>query len=120
PQSGEPAAVFKKSINAALGSLDPHSRYLDPEAQAEERSAITGSFGGLGLQVDMIDGLMRVVNPMPDTPAARAGLQTGDVIVRLDDQPVQGMALSDAISRMRGEPGTSIALMIRRAGGGDE
>ena len=120
PQSGEPADVFKKSINAALASLDPHSRYLDPDAQARERSSISGSFGGLGLQVDMVDGLMRIVSPMPGAPAARAGLQTGDLIVRLDDQPVQGMALSDAISRMRGEPGTSIALMVRRAGSGDE
>ena len=68
PQSGEPVDVFKKSINAALASLDPHSRYLDPEAQAKERSAITGSFGGLGLQVDMVEGLMRV---SPRCPARR-------------------------------------------------
>jgi carboxyl-terminal processing protease len=119
-QSGEPGAVFKKSINAALAELDPHSRYLDPKAQAEERSSIAGSFGGLGLQVDMVEGLMRIISPMPDTPAARAGLQSGDVIVRLDDQPVMGMALTDAISRMRGEPGTPIALMVRRVGMGDD
>src|SRR5262245_19987344 len=92
-QSGDPAADFKKSINAALAELDPHSRYLDPKAQAEERSSIAGAFGGLGLQVDMVEGLMRVIAPMPDTPAARAGLQSGDLIVRLDDQPVLGMAL---------------------------
>ena len=120
PQSGEPATVFKKSINAALAELDPHSRYLDPKAQAEERSSIAGSFGGLGLQVDMVEGLMRVIAPMPDTPAARAGLQSGDLIVRLDDQPVLGMALADAISRLRGEPGTPIALIIRRAGKADD
>jgi carboxyl-terminal processing protease len=120
PQSGDPADVFRKSINAVLASLDPHSRYLDPLAQAQERSAITGAFGGLGLQVDMNDGLLRVVAPMPGTPAARAGLQSGDHIVRLDDQPVQGMALTDAIARMRGEPGTPIALVIRRAGREDE
>jgi carboxyl-terminal processing protease len=120
PQSGEPVDVFKKSMNAALASLDPHSRYLDPDAQAKERSAITGSFGGLGLQVDMVEGLMRVVAPMPGTPAARAGLQSGDLIVRLDDQPVLGMALADAISRMRGDPGTPIELIVRRAGRGDD
>jgi carboxyl-terminal processing protease len=120
PQSGDPADVFKKAVNAALAALDPHSRYLDPRAQASDRDAITGAFGGLGLQVDMIEGLLRVVAPMPGTPAARAGLQTGDLILRLDDQPVQGMVLTDAISRMRGEPGTSIALMIRRAGRDDE
>jgi carboxyl-terminal processing protease len=120
PQTGEPADLFRKTINAALASLDPHSRYLDPRAQSSQRSDITGAFGGLGLQVDMVEGLVRVVAPMPGTPAARAGLQSGDLIVRFDDQPVQGMALSDAISRMRGEPGTPIALMIRRAGHGDE
>ena len=120
PQSGDPADVFKRTVNAALATLDPHSRYLDPRAQSNERSAFTGSFGGLGLQVDMVEGLLRVVAPMPGMPAARAGLQSGDLIVRLDDQPVLGMALGDAISRMRGEPGTSIALLIRRAGHGDE
>ena len=120
PQSGEPAEVFRKAINAALAVLDPHSRYLDPRAQGNQRSDITGAFGGLGLQVDMLDGLVRVVAPMPGTPAARAGLQSGDLIVRFDDQPVQGMALADAVSLMRGEPGTPIALLIRRAGHGEE
>ena len=120
PQSGEPADVFSKAINAALGSLDPHSRYLDARAQSTQRSQLTGSFGGLGLQVEMEDGLVRVVTPMADTPAARAGLRSGDLIVRVDDQPVLGMALADAISRMRGQPGTSITLMIRRPGHEDE
>lgn len=120
PQSGEPAEVFRKSINAALTALDPYSRYLDPREQALQRRAVTGAFGGLGLQVDMVDGLVRVVASMPDTPAARAGLRSGDLIVRFDDQPVRGMALTDAISRMRGEPGTPIELVIRRAGRADE
>jgi carboxyl-terminal processing protease len=116
PQSGEPAEVFRKTINAALATLDPHSRYLSPRAQSFQRSVLSGAFGGLGLQVDMAEGLVRVVAPMPDTPAARAGLKNGDLIVRFDDQPVQGLTLGDAISRMRGEPGTSITLLIRRAG----
>ena len=120
PQSGDPAEVFRKSINAALTSLDPHSRYLDSRAQNNERSAMSGSFGGLGLEVEMVDGLVRVVAPMPGTPAARAGLQTGDLIVRFDDQPVHGMALADAISRMRGPAGTPISLSIRRAGREDD
>ena len=120
PQSGDAADVFRKAINAALASLDPHSRYLDARAQSNQRSAVTGSFGGLGLQVDMVDGLVRVVAPMAGTPAARAGLQSGDLIIRFDDQPVLGMALADAISRMRGQPGTPIVLMIRRAGQQDE
>ncbi len=120
PESGEPMDVFRKTINAALASLDPYSRYLDPRTHSRQSSGVTGTFGGLGLQVDMVEGLLRVVASTPGTPAARAGLQSGDVIVRFDDQPVQGMALSDAISRMRGEPGTPIALKIRRAGQGNE
>ena len=120
PQSGEPVDVFRKAINAALGSLDPHSRYLDERAQSNQRSDLMGSFGGLGLQVDMVDGLVRVVTPMADTPAARAGLRSGDLIVGFDDQPVLGMALADAITRMRGQPGTAITLMIRRAGHAEE
>ena len=120
PQSGEPVDVFRKAMNAALGSLDPHSRYLDARAHSHQRSAMTGSFGGLGLQVELVDGLLRVVETVPDTPAARAGLLTGDVIVRLDDAPVHGIELTDAVSRMRGQPGTPIALAIRRAGREDE
>jgi len=117
PQSGEPAEVFAKAINAALATLDPYSRYLDAQAARNHRSGLTGSFGGLGLQVEMVDGLVRVVAPMPGTPAERAGLQSGDFIVGFDDRPVQGMTLADAVSKMRGEPGTSIALMIRRSAG---
>jgi carboxyl-terminal processing protease len=114
PQSGEPAKVFNQSINAALATLDPHSRYLDPRAQSFQRSFLTGSYGGIGLQVDMVDGLVRVTAPMPGTPAARAGLQSGDLIVSFDGEPVLGMALNDAVFRMRGEAGTPITLTIRR------
>ena len=120
PQSGEPAEVFGKTINAALASLDPHSRYIDPRTHSLQRSAILGMFGGLGLEVDMAEGLVRVVAPIPGTPAARAGLRSGDLIVRFDGEPVQGMTLSDAVAKMRGEPGTAIALLIRRAGIADE
>ena len=116
----EPAEVFRKAMNAALASLDPHSRYLDARAQSNYRSVIAGAFGGLGMEVDMVDGLVRVVSSMADTPAARAGIQRGDLIVRFDEQPVLGMALSDAISRMRGQPGTPITLTIRREGREDE
>jgi carboxyl-terminal processing protease len=120
PQSGDPAEVFKKAINAALATLDPHSRYLDATAQGNLRSSTAGSFGGLGLEVDMVGGLVRVVTPMAGTPAARAGLQSGDLIMRFDGQPVAGMALADAIARLRGKPGTPIALIIRRAGRDDD
>ena len=120
PESGEPAAVFKTAINAALAALDPHSNYFDPREQREQRSVISGSFGGLGIQVEMADGLVRVVTPMEGTPAARAGLRSGDLIVRFDEQPVLGMTLADAVSRMRGQPGTPITLIIRRPGRDDE
>jgi carboxyl-terminal processing protease len=116
PQSGDPAEVFKKAMNAALATLDPHSRYLDARAQMSERSAMAGSFGGLGMQVEMQDGLVRIVEPMPGTPAGRAGLQSGDLIVRFDDHAVLGMELTDAVYRMRGQPGTRIVLTIRRTG----
>jgi carboxyl-terminal processing protease len=120
PQSGEAVEVFRKAINAALASLDPHSRYLDARAQSNQRSAITGSFGGLGMEVEMFEGLVRVVAPIAGTPAARAGLQRGDLIVRFDDQPILGMALADAIGRMRGQPGTPIKLTVRRTGADNE
>jgi carboxyl-terminal processing protease len=116
PQSGEPGEVFAKAINAALATLDPYSRYLDAHAARDHRSSMTGSFGGLGLQVEMVDGWVRVVAPMPGTPAARAGLRSGDFIIGFDDRSTQGMTLAEAVSLMRGEPGTSIALMIQRSG----
>jgi carboxyl-terminal processing protease len=116
PGSGEPADVFVKAINAGLGTLDPHSRYLDARALNRHRNSVTGTFVGLGIQIEMVDTLVRILAPIPNTPAARAGLQKGDVIVRLDDQPVDGMTLADAVARMRGEPGTPIELTIRRSG----
>ncbi len=120
PGGGEPGPVFTKAINSALASLDPYSRYFDARAASQFRASITGSFGGLGIQVEMADKLVRVAATIPGTPAARAGLQGGDLILRLDDHPVEGMTLSDAIARMRGNPGTPIDLTIRRAGREDE
>lgn len=120
PQSGEPAAVFKKAVDAALASLDPHSRYLDPRAQSNLRSMVSGSFGGVGLTVDAVDGLVRVVSAIPGTPAARAGLRGGDLILQLGEEPVQGMTLADAVARMRGAPGTPIDLLVRRPGAAED
>ena len=119
-QSGEPGEVFNEAMNAALAELDPYSRYLDARSQNRVESSMTGAFGGLGLQVDMVDGLVRIVSTVMGTPAARAGLRAGDLILRFDDQPVVGMALAEAISRMRGDPGTPIALTVRRSTGADE
>lgn len=113
---GDPVDVFTRAINAGLRTLDNYSRYLDPKALASERSAWTGSFVGVGLQLEAGEGAVRIVAPIPGSPAARAGLQAGDLILRLDDQPLQGVALSDAIERMRGQAGTPLAITVRRPG----
>jgi carboxyl-terminal processing protease len=115
PGEGDPADLFRKAVNAGLRTLDPYSRYLDARAHANDRAESSGSFVGLGLEVEAGDGGVRVVAPMPGSPAARAGLQPGDTIVRVDDEPLQGVPLADAIARMRGEPGTSVSVTIRRA-----
>ncbi len=112
----EPAVVFKRSLNAALAALDPYSSVLDENDYARFGSSQSGSFSGLGLEIEMAEGLVRVVVPIEDTPAARAGLRSGDLIVKFDDQPVLGLTQADAVARMRGEPGTPITLLIRRAG----
>lgn len=114
PAGGDPAKVFKDAVNAALRTLDPHSRYFDARAYDNERSDRGGSFGGLGLEVQASDGAVRVVSPMPGSPAARAGLAAGDLIVRVDDQPLGGLALADAIALMRGQPGTPVSITIQR------
>ncbi len=111
-----PAALFGEAVNAALQTLDPYSRYLDPRARGNERESFGPGFGGLGLQVEASEGAVRVVEPIPGSPAERAGLRTGDLIVRVDEQPLAGLPLSDAIARMRGEPGTVVAITVRRTG----
>lgn len=115
-EPGEPAAVFKRSLNAALATLDPHSSVLDENDYARFGSSQSGSFSGLGLEIEMAEGLVRVIAPIEDTPAARAGLRSGDLIVKFDDQPVLGLTQADAVARMRGQPGTPITLLIRRPG----
>lgn len=120
PASADPRELFNKAINTALGSLDPYTRYLDARAAGNERSSWRGSFGGLGLEVAPGDGVVRVVAAMPGTPAARAGLLSGDLIVRVDDLPMTGIPLADAIAKMRGEPGTPVAITVRRNGLADE
>ena len=120
PESGDAAVLFKSAINASLAMLDPHSGYLDARDQRSQRESISGSFGGLGMEVEMHDGLVRIVAPMDDTPAFRAGLKSGDLIVRFDKQQVLGMTLADAVSRMRGQAGAPVTLLIRRPGRADE
>jgi carboxyl-terminal processing protease len=113
---GDPVEVFKKAINEALRALDPHSRYFEARAHGDEPTDSGGSFGGLGLEVEPSEGAVRVVVPMPDSPAARAGLASGDLIVRVDDKPIGGLPLADAIALMRGQPGTPVSITIQRAG----
>jgi carboxyl-terminal processing protease len=104
------------AIEGMLNGLDPHSSYLDPQEYKELRIGTQGEFGGLGIEVTMEDGFVKVVAPIDNTPAKRAGVQAGDLIVRLDDKPVKGMSLNEAVQVMRGEPGTSIELTIVREG----
>ena len=99
-----------------LTGLDPHSAYLDQEAFKELQVGTQGEFGGLGIEVGMEDGFVKVVSPIEDTPAFRAGLKPGDLIIKLDDTPVKGMTLNDAVKRMRGKPKSTIRLTILRKG----
>jgi carboxyl-terminal processing protease len=114
--AGEPAQVFGRAINAALGTLDPYSRYLDPRSHGSMRGDASGSFGGLGLEVEPGEDGVRIVAPMPGSPGERAGLRAGDRIVQVDEQPLRGVPLADAIARMRGQPGTQVSLVVRRVG----
>ncbi|MDP1864392.1 MAG: S41 family peptidase [Thiobacillus sp.] len=104
------------AINGMLNGLDPHSSYLDVEGFKDLQVGTQGEFGGLGIEVGMEDGFVRVVSPIEDTPAFNAGVKPGDLIVKLDDTPVKGMSLNDAVKRMRGKPGSKIKLTISRKG----
>lgn len=108
--------LLEDAIRGMLAGLDPHSAYLVSEEYQELKEGTTGQFGGLGIEVTMENGFIKVVSPIDDTPAQRAGIKTGDLIIRLDDQPVKGMSLADAVKTMRGEPGSKIELTVVREG----
>ena len=108
--------LLEDAIHGMLAGLDPHSSYLNPESFKEMRIGTEGKFGGLGIEVTMENGFVKVVAPIDDTPAQRAGLKAGDLITRLDGTPVKGMTLNDAVKKMRGEPDTDITLTIVREG----
>ncbi len=108
--------LLEGAIKGMLAELDPHSTYLDSEHFKELKEGTTGQFGGLGIEVTMENGFVKVVSPIDDTPAQRAGVKAGDLIVRLDEKPVKGMSLTDAVKIMRGKPGTEIELTIIREG----
>ena len=112
----EDKRLITEAINGMLSGLDPHSAYLDTEAFKELQVGTQGEFGGLGIEVGMEDGFVKVVSPIEDTPAFRAGLKPGDLIIKLDDTPVKGMSLNDAVKRMRGKPKAPIRLTIVRKG----
>jgi len=108
--------LLEHAIRGMLQGLDPHSAYLNAEEFNELREGTTGEFGGLGIEVGMEDGFVKVVAPIDDTPAARAGMLAGDLIIRLDDTPVKGLSLNDAVKLMRGEPGSTLTLTVIREG----
>jgi carboxyl-terminal processing protease len=112
----EDKKLITEAINGMLTGLDPHSAYLDQEAFKELQVGTQGEFGGLGIEVGMEDGFVKVVAPIDDTPASRAGIKPGDLIVKLDETSVKGMTLNDAVKRMRGKPNTNITLTIVRKG----
>ncbi len=111
--------LIRAAIDGMLSSLDPHSGYLSPESYDDMLQDTSGEFGGLGIEVTMEDGLVKIVAPIDDTPASRAGLLSNDLIVELDGQQVQGMTLDEAVSIMKGVIGTKIVLTVIREGADD-
>jgi len=110
----EDGVLLEYAIKGMLSGLDPHSSYLDAEDYKDLQAGTSGKFGGLGIEVGLENGFVKVISPIDDTPAQRAGVKAGDLIIRLDEKPVKGMGLSDAVRLMRGKPGTSITLTIMR------
>ncbi len=108
--------MIANAISGMLSNLDPHSAYLDSDAFKDLQVGTQGEFGGLGIEVGMEDGLVKVISPIEDTPAYRAGVKAGDLIFKLDETPVKGLTLSEAVKKMRGKPKTSIKLTIARKG----
>jgi carboxyl-terminal processing protease len=106
--------LIKEAINGMVHGLDPHSDFLDAEAFKELQVSTQGKFGGLGIEVGIEDGFVRVVSPIEDTPAFKAGIKAGDLIVKIDDVATRGMPLNKAVEKMRGKPGTDIVLTIVR------
>ena len=112
----EDKKLITHAISGMLSNLDPHSAYLDADAFKDLQVSTQGEFGGLGIEVGMEDGFVKVVAPIEDTPAWKAGVKAGDLVIKLDETPVKGMTLNDAVKKMRGKPKTSIKLTIIRKG----
>jgi len=107
--------LINNAISGMVSNLDPHSAYLDADAFREMQTTTQGEFGGLGIEVGAEDGFVKVISPIEDTPAARAGVMAGDLIIKIDDTPTKGMSLNEAVKLMRGAPKTPINLTIMRA-----
>jgi carboxyl-terminal processing protease len=112
----EDRKLLKEAINGMLTGLDPHSAFLDQEAYKDLQVGTQGEFGGLGIEVGTEDGFVKVVAPIEDTPAYRAGVQAGDLIIKLDEMSLKGISLSDAVKKMRGKPHTEVKLTVIRKG----
>jgi len=112
----EDRVLLEHAVRGMVSGLDPHSAFLDEKEYEELQVGTSGEFGGLGIEVGMEDGFVQVIAPIDDTPAQRAGLRTGDLIIRLDAKPVKGMTLNEAVSAMRGKPGSKITLTVVREG----
>ena len=110
------AEVMDSAINGVLQSLDPYSNYMNPQVFEEMQTETSGEFGGLGIEVSMEAGVVKVITPIDDTPASKAGIKAGDYIVKINDEQVQGKTLMEAVNLMRGPVGTSIELTVRRKG----
>ena len=108
--------LIDAAIEGMIGSLDPHSKYHNPKSYKEVQVQARGEFGGLGIEVTMENGLVKVIAPIDDTPAQRAGIESGDLVTHLDDEPVLGLTLQQAVDRMRGPANSEITLTIRRRG----
>ena len=108
--------LLENATRGMVEGLDPHSAYLNKEEFKDLNVVTTGKFGGLGIEVQMQDGYVKVVSPIDDTPAAKAGIKPGDLIVKIDDTPVKGLTLNDAVQKMRGEPGSKVQLTVAREG----
>src|SRR5437899_2619583 len=108
--------LVESAINGMLNGLDPHSSYMDPKSFKDMQIQTRGEFGGLGIEVTQEEGLIKVVAPIDETPAAKAGIRAGDIITHLDDEAVQGLTLNQAVEKMRGQINTKIRLKVMRKG----
>ncbi|MBQ77113.1 MAG: peptidase S41 [Cellvibrionales bacterium] len=110
------ATLLKNAVKGMLSELDPHSNFLEPDHFKDLQETSTGEFGGLGLEVGMEDNFIKVISPIDDTPAQKAGIKTGDLIISIDGQPIKGLDLGEAVKKMRGPKGSEVTLSIIRKG----